>query len=317
MAKKAKRVRSRPIEDEVIHKSNLQCCVCKMRGDHLHHLDGDPSNTVEDNLAFLCFDHHEQAERKSSLRKGLSPGVIRKYREEHYQAIQMEKERLARLMDQPIKGLTESALVNASLTALLLLEVNKVEAEYFTVPKEERADVLGRLGIYAEHSNNRIALAVMQLLSSLAHLTRSGLTEGDGTVISSIVIEFFPRGEDAQHHEQTREIAKLCIDAGNSIVYDATIHLSKLRVALPGLTILKFVHRQGVRCAMPELVEDVAKTFDWLEASMKRPERHDLDVAMEMIRFYRNELDDNNLSYPIFPPSVMRAIDGHEKDSRE
>lgn len=223
---------------------------------------------------------------------------------------------MVRLMDEPIEGLSEGALVNASLTASILLEINKVGWEYFTVPKEERADALGRLSIYSEHSNNRIALAVMQLLSSVAHLTRSGLTEADGVAISAVALEFFPSGRDAQKHEQAREIAKLCIDAGSSIVYDAVIHLRDLRVALPGLTLLKFVHLQGVEWKIPGLAEDVAAAFDKLEADMRRPERNDLNVAMEMIRFYRQELDDNNLSHPIFPPTVMRAIDPRLKHSR-
>lgn len=309
MVEKGKRVRIRSIEEEVMFKSHMQCCVCKDRGVHIHHLNGDSTNTVEDNLVFLCFAHHEEAERKSPLSRKLTSGVIRKYRDLHYQSIENERRRVLGLIDQPIQVLTENALVAASLTASILLEINKMEAEYYATPQRERADVLGRLGIYAEHTNHRIALAVMQVLSSASHLTRSGMTEGDGLVINSVAYNFFPRGCDAERHEQTRELANLCIDAGNSIVYDAAIHLRDLRVALPGLTLLKFIHREGVNWKIPGLVEDVSGAFDWLEATMSRPGRDDLGIALEMVKFYRTKLGENDLTYPVFPEMVMSAIE--------
>ena len=118
----------------------MQCCVCQVRGVHIHHLDGRPAKTTEDNLAFLCFAHHDEAERTSSLSRKLTPGVIRRYRDLHYQAIFSERRRVLGLMDQPLQGLTENALVAASLTASILLEVNRVEAEYYDVSKRERAE---------------------------------------------------------------------------------------------------------------------------------------------------------------------------------
>ncbi|MFT3885718.1 MAG: hypothetical protein QM724_09890 [Flavobacteriales bacterium] len=271
-------------------------------------MDGDSSNTVEDNLAFLCFAHHEEAERTSPLIRKLTPGVIRRYRSLHYQAIANERKKVVGLMDQPIHGLTEGALIEASLTATILLDVIKIEAEYYATSRTERADVLSKLGIYADYTNYRVALAVLQLLSSVSHMTRSGSSEEHTGVISSLVYNFFPSAHGGAHEEQIRALAKLCIDAGNSIVYDAVIHLRDLRVALPGLTVLKFIHRQGVHRKMQALVEDVSEAFDWLEASMSRPDRDDLGVAMDMIKFYRTDLEDDDLSYPMFPLNVMNAI---------
>lgn len=41
------------------------CCVCKRTGIglNLHHIDGDSSNTVEDNLAVLCVNEHDAHHR--------------------------------------------------------------------------------------------------------------------------------------------------------------------------------------------------------------------------------------------------------------
>lgn len=42
-----------------------RCCVCKRPhlGLHLHHIDGDSSNTVDDNLAVLCVEDHDRHHR--------------------------------------------------------------------------------------------------------------------------------------------------------------------------------------------------------------------------------------------------------------
>jgi hypothetical protein len=44
------------------------CCVCKTRGIglHLHHIDGDHSNTVDTNLAVLCVKDHDNHHRPSA-----------------------------------------------------------------------------------------------------------------------------------------------------------------------------------------------------------------------------------------------------------
>ena len=43
-------------------KNANSCCVCKRTGIglNLHHIDGDSSNTVEENLAVLCINEHEK-----------------------------------------------------------------------------------------------------------------------------------------------------------------------------------------------------------------------------------------------------------------
>jgi hypothetical protein len=51
------------------------------------HIDHDPSNGAEDNLAFLCLPHHDQYDSKTSQSKGITGGEVRKYRQELYEAL--------------------------------------------------------------------------------------------------------------------------------------------------------------------------------------------------------------------------------------
>lgn len=70
--KKAKRPPiPRPIQRSVKEKSLGVCCVCKERGlgINLHHIDGNPFNNSEDNIAVLCLKEHDQHHRPNAYDK--------------------------------------------------------------------------------------------------------------------------------------------------------------------------------------------------------------------------------------------------------
>lgn len=52
---------------KLYEKNANSCCVCKRTGIglNLHHIDGDSSNTVEENLAVLCVNEHDAHHRPS------------------------------------------------------------------------------------------------------------------------------------------------------------------------------------------------------------------------------------------------------------
>ena len=103
MATKKKRVKIPPAtEAEVMFKSDLQCCICQQKGDHIHHLDSDPSNNNIDNLALLCFKHHDEATITGSLSKKLSRQTILNYREHHYKVIEFARQRQLGTFDSPV-----------------------------------------------------------------------------------------------------------------------------------------------------------------------------------------------------------------------
>lgn len=54
-----------PQKDRLLQANAFQCCVCKRRsvGFHLHHIDGNSSNTVDENLAVLCVEDHDRHHR--------------------------------------------------------------------------------------------------------------------------------------------------------------------------------------------------------------------------------------------------------------
>lgn len=74
---------------EIVVGSRRRCCICfALRQDdaqkqgQIAHLDHDPSNNATDNLAFLCLDHHDQFDSRTSQSKGLTIEEVKRYRTE-------------------------------------------------------------------------------------------------------------------------------------------------------------------------------------------------------------------------------------------
>lgn len=52
-------------KERLLQANAFRCCVCKRPsiGFHLHHIDGNSSNTVDENLAVLCVEDHDRHHR--------------------------------------------------------------------------------------------------------------------------------------------------------------------------------------------------------------------------------------------------------------
>lgn len=88
------------IQDEVITLSGRRCCLCfgieadfsRKRG-QIAHLDRDSDNNVIDNLAYLCLDHHDEYDTRTSQSKGLTEGEVKQYRDRLYEAVERHRQK--------------------------------------------------------------------------------------------------------------------------------------------------------------------------------------------------------------------------------
>ena len=80
--------------DAVLFEADKTCCICEDRSKpvQIHHIDGNPNNNVADNVVVLCLDHHHEATVGSGIGKGLSPGLIRKYRKVWLEKVRARRE---------------------------------------------------------------------------------------------------------------------------------------------------------------------------------------------------------------------------------
>jgi hypothetical protein len=77
------------IETTVLIRSRRRCCICfgldrdtRLKSGQIAHLDKNSGNHAEANLAFLCFDHHDEYDSISSQRKNFTIGEVKAFREE-------------------------------------------------------------------------------------------------------------------------------------------------------------------------------------------------------------------------------------------
>lgn len=72
---------------DVLVTSRRRCCVCfglsndaEEKKGQVAHIDRDASNSARDNLVFLCFDHHDQYDSRTSQSRALTVEEVRRYR---------------------------------------------------------------------------------------------------------------------------------------------------------------------------------------------------------------------------------------------
>jgi hypothetical protein len=82
------------IEADVLKKSARRCCLCfglnhdfRQKRGQLAHLDHDPMNSSRDNLAFLCFEHHDEYDSTTSQSKNYTPAEVKSHRSNLYREI--------------------------------------------------------------------------------------------------------------------------------------------------------------------------------------------------------------------------------------
>jgi predicted transcriptional regulator len=82
-------------EEAVLVRSRRRCCICfglnrdvAIKKGQIAHLDQDSSNSSTENLAFLCFDHHDAYDSKTRSSKNFTIREVKRYRDElHHQII--------------------------------------------------------------------------------------------------------------------------------------------------------------------------------------------------------------------------------------
>lgn len=79
---------------KVLLQARRRCCICfglnrdtSIRQGQIAHLDGNASNNTEDNLAFLCFDHHGQYDSSTRQSKNFTLLEVKHFRAELHTTI--------------------------------------------------------------------------------------------------------------------------------------------------------------------------------------------------------------------------------------
>ncbi|MBK8738709.1 MAG: hypothetical protein IPM02_03795 [Betaproteobacteria bacterium] len=131
----------RNVQTHVLRLSRRRCCICfGLRRDdqpkkgQIAHLDHDRTNSKVDNLAWLCLDHHDEYDLRTSQAKGLQIDEVKGYRQELYEAFAhwgsgngtaalLDFLASSMTLDDILNGAIKTAARYRSLPELLVLEV--------------------------------------------------------------------------------------------------------------------------------------------------------------------------------------------------
>ena len=98
-------------EREGLTRSRRRCCVCwglnrdlSIKSGQVAHLDGNPQNNIMGNLAFLCFEHHDQYDSQTSQSKGLKLSEVSHYRGELHKVVSRAWKEPVTIGDRPIRA---------------------------------------------------------------------------------------------------------------------------------------------------------------------------------------------------------------------
>jgi|GEM_PF-1556361 len=152
------------IEADVLLKSARRCAICygihhdlAKKPGQIAHLDREPSNSAEDNLAFLCLEHHSEYDSKTSQHKNYTISEVKKRREALHLAVAKKEhaagapslmnlsQRLGQVSDKFFdqrRSLPETALLNKIRSLphwrLSICPTDFMEAQFLNVEQCER-----------------------------------------------------------------------------------------------------------------------------------------------------------------------------------
>lgn len=78
---------------DVLFLANRTCCICRQQGKpvQIHHIDDNPSNNSEKNLAILCFDCHRETQIRGGFDRKLNANQVILYRDDWHKVVAQQR----------------------------------------------------------------------------------------------------------------------------------------------------------------------------------------------------------------------------------
>lgn len=203
--------------------------------------------------------------------------------------------------------------IDIARTALIQLKIEKIRSRVSVKSWIKTEKELNKLYLFVDYSNSEIAKKVIFLLSKVGNYARFKIPEETASNIADLVTVYIPTEfkDEKESNDYISTMQSLYI--GYSLAYDAFIHLNNYRIAMHGLHIWKFIYRHAKRNNNKKIVQEVYDNYRDLENTLKRPEREDLAEARQLVKIFKDDLEDSSMAFPILPNDLMNTIYMQEK----
>src|SRR5215217_2036278 len=98
------------VETELLIRSRRKCCLCyalkadeEPKAGQIAHLDHNRENNDLGNLAWLCFDHHDDYDSETSQSKGLTIHEVKAHRRALYERIVLQEAQASTKAQEPLE----------------------------------------------------------------------------------------------------------------------------------------------------------------------------------------------------------------------
>lgn len=185
------------VVETVLCQSRRRCCFCyfldgdkSVKKGQLAHIDRNPANSEEDNIAYLCFKHHDQYDAKHSQSKGFTIEELRNYKKCLYKELGTTEARWeiniqGTLKDHDTKKIQE---IVTALSSIAGLEISlksvregsviiQLESEAIAYCRIMKAFRMGLLSKALNASVERVSLLKNQKVYSLTSKGQQLLNE--------------------------------------------------------------------------------------------------------------------------------------------
>lgn len=300
---------TRTIADDVIRKFDWACCVCKQRKRYLqvHHIDGNKEKNDRSNLAVLCLNHHADAHTTTRQARSLSPGQVRRCRDEWLQILTRRREsKDATLPRTPAEH-------EDIIAAVACLEIRKLG---WMLPRTKWGDtpaLLEKLGFYANRLQSyAVDEEIIEALDGLMDWAPEGMPHSVASQMAELVppSDFVGLVGPSQHRipKRKQQLLRWALDIGRSMVYDAVRYHPSIKVVASGASILHRPLRYAELNHLRELKREAIKVFREMEALSSQYKFND---ARRWLVFQRQDaLCVGNRRRPQFPHDVADRIHG-------
>jgi hypothetical protein len=144
----------------VLFKSDRTCCVCRTAGKpvQIHHIDEDPSNSIERNLAVLCFDCHTDTQVRGGFHRKLDGDQVILYRDDWIQVVARRRAVVDARAVSAAEG--NSAELKLLTTTLDVLKEHQqywqLAVQYEELGNSELRDKYVELALQVEHDDDTL-----------------------------------------------------------------------------------------------------------------------------------------------------------------
>lgn len=318
MAAQKKRVSvPKSLAAKIDFAADRRCCVCpnpRPLGDHLHHIDGDPSNNTIDNLVLLCFRHHDEASRIGGLSRKLTPETLLIYRQEWYDQV-IRTRRGSRLSLERLRlPKSDEHLTELILRAVQINEVRQIGLRLSSTEWKSHAIDLQRLMFFSLQDDLMVRAEVLVALHNLASRTRAGMPTDIALMVSGAAENTLPHcslvaPSPRKFSEGEIKLIESASDIGGQLAYDGALKLGSLPIVDSGGRLLWHILRLAEVTRNAGIKKAALDNFALAEDGAQRRGDHEPADALRWLCFLREDaIAYGDRKLPEYPQDVAHKL---------